>query len=84
MISITTNELLSAIRVAQQSFKDPEGFTTISEIQAASEMCRPTIAKHLRAFKKAGRLECRRVPREAIDGRPTMVPAYRVRKGKKP
>ena len=82
MVSITTNELLDAIRVAQKSVKDPGGFTTISEMQDASKMCRPAIAKHLRAFKLAGRLECQRVPREAIDGRPVLVPAYRVTKGK--
>lgn len=82
MVSITTNELLDAIRVAQRSVRDPDGFTTVTEMMDASRMCRPTIAKHLRAFKVAGRLECRRVAREAIDGRQTFVPAYRVTKGK--
>ena len=83
MVSITTNELLEAIRKAQQSIKDPGGFTTITEMRDASGMCRSAIAHHLRLFKQAGRLECRRVPREGLDGRRTMVPAYRVTKGTK-
>jgi len=83
MVSITTNELLEAIRKAQRSIKDPGGFTTITEMRDASGMCRNAIAHHLRLFKQAGRLECRRVPREGLDGRRTMVPAYRVTKGTK-
>lgn len=80
MTTITTSEILEAIRVAQRSVKDPGGFTTITEMQDASKMCRTNIAGHLRSFKRAGRLECRRVPREGLDGRSTMVPAYRVLK----
>jgi hypothetical protein len=83
MVNITTNELLEAIRKAQRSVKDPSGFTTTTEMMEASTMGRPTIAKHLRVFKVAGRLECRRVSRESIDGKQTMVPAYRVTKGGK-
>ena len=48
MVSITTNELLEAIRKAQRSVKDPGGFTTITEMQDASGMCR-----------KIGRASCR-------------------------
>lgn len=83
MVSITTNELLEAIRKAQRSVKDPGGFTTITEMQDASGMCRTSIARHLRVFKQTGRLECQRVPREGLDGRHTVVPAYRVIKGSK-
>lgn len=83
MVSITTNELLEAIRKAQRSIKDPGGFTTITEMRDASGMCRNAIAHHLQLFKQAGRLECRRVQREGLDGRRTVVPAYRVTKGTK-
>ena len=82
MVSITTNELLAAIRKAQMSAKDPDGFTTVTEMMEASTMGRVTIAKHLRVFKVAGRLECRRVSRESINGMQTRVPAYRVTKAK--
>ena len=83
MTTITTSEILEAIRIAQRSVKDPGGFTTITEMQDASGMCRTSIARHLRVFKQTGRLECQWIPREGLDGRHTVVPAYRVTKGSK-
>jgi hypothetical protein len=83
MTTITTSEILEAIRIAQRSVKDPGGFTTITEMQDASGMCRTSIARHLRVFKQTGQLECQWIPREGLDGRHTVVPAYRVTKGSK-
>lgn len=61
-----------------------EEFKTVSELSDSTRCNSRLVQKYLQLAKKEGRLECRHVPREAIDGKLRYIPAYKIaKKGKK-
>lgn len=79
---ITEGEIISAIRETFRRSPDAKatGAATVNELHRSTGWARSKVCNALLALKAAGRLEMVRVPREALDGRVSMVPAYRVKK----
>lgn len=77
-MSITTNDLLDAIREALSAVPDGEG-QTVQEMAEATGLGTTTVRKTLAALHRDGRLTVVRVRRPALDGRLSSVPAYRLR-----
>ncbi len=81
-MQISQDELLDALRDAMTPKEGDvgEGFRTVQELAAATKgTSDEKVRKGLKALSDQGRLEVRQVRRQAIDGRYTSVPAYRVR-----
>ena len=77
-MSITTDDLLDALRDALSTAPDGDG-QTVQEIAAAAGFGTTTVRKALAALQRDGRLVVVRVKRPALDGRQCSVPAYRMR-----
>lgn len=84
-VTITESELLDELRAATRTLpSNPEGAFTFSELREAMGISILALTRKLRALKAAGKMECVRVVREALDGRAAQVPAYRlIGKGKR-
>lgn len=86
MQSITTNELIEAIRSAMDGSRilpvdTPKGFFTVNELAVALDVD-PRIARgHLHRLREIDRLELTFVRRRGIDGRWSKVPAYKITEG---
>ena len=78
-ITVTTNELLDALRAAAPvTGATPKDAYSMTELAAATGWGRARISQQLAALKTAGRLEIVNVQREAIDGLMRQLPVYRI------
>jgi DNA-binding transcriptional regulator PaaX len=78
-IEITESELLEALRTARPTADTgPADACTLLELADAMAVNERTARKALHRLWRAGRIECVRVTRPAMDGRLSNVPAYRV------
>lgn len=79
-MNISQDDLLDALQAAMTpTDSGSEGFHTVAELSANFGKPGDRIRKALQIIHTAGRLETRQVRRPAIDGRPIVVPAYRVK-----
>jgi hypothetical protein len=78
-VSVTTNELLDALRAAAPTpIGAPTGAYSMTELAAATGWGRRQLGQQLASLKAAGRLESTNVQREAIDGLMRQLPVYRI------
>jgi hypothetical protein len=82
-ITISTSELLEAVKTATGANANPDDAYTVAEISEAMGAGVHVTRERLNRLKRAGLLEVLSARREALDGRLGMVPAYRFLKGKK-
>jgi DNA-binding GntR family transcriptional regulator len=77
-VNISTDDLLDAIRAALEAPADGEG-ATVHELTATMACGAGKVRRALKALSDQGRLEVVRLRRTMIDGRPSLVPGYRIK-----
>lgn len=77
-MTVTQDDLLDALRNALLKPMEGNG-VTVGELQETTGYSYERIRKALRVLSVAGRLEVSRVTRMDIAGRPSSVPAYRIK-----
>lgn len=77
-MKITQSDIIDALRSALASPSDGEA-STVNEIRAATGQSEERVRDYLHAMNKQGRLDVLRVRRPTLDGRNTIVPAYRIK-----
>ena len=75
---MTAAELIAELETLLATSADPEGYLTVDEYGELMGLGRVAVQKRLKVAHNAGRLECVRVKRQAIDGRMMHTPAYRI------
>ena len=76
-MSVTTEDILAAIRQAQAESPDEDGFTTV-ELAEALEVTPFTARQRIHKMVKAGTVEPTKLRRKYIDGRVAWMPGYRL------
>lgn len=76
-VDVTEADLLAALRDAATPH-DPDDARTVMELADAMGMTEKRARAQVAALIRAGRVECVRVTRTAMDGRAAKVPAYRL------
>jgi len=71
-------DLIAELEELVATQEDPEGYHTVAEWCDMADMGQGLMRTRFRVAKKMGRLHCRRVMREALDGTNRPVPAYRI------
>lgn len=79
-LSITDSEILAELRAALETpTEDPEGAYTAAELAEATGLHIRRLRAKLVEILKRGDAEVVKVRRTGMDGRNSLVPAYRVR-----
>lgn len=81
-IEITVGEILDALKAAEASPADAEGFFTVTDLSQSSGVPDRTLRTWLGRLKKAGLLEVGRVRIEQLSDSTKRVPAYRLKERK--
>lgn len=78
MQDLTENELLAALREAQEAQEDPEGAFSKRELMEIFDLSDEPTRDRIRMLVNAGRMECVKVRRVRMDGVQQTIPGYRL------
>ncbi len=81
-MSVTISFEQWAAEVNRLDNASDDGFQTVAELSAATNIAPKAVLKYLKTAKAGGRLQCRRVYRRSVDDRLAQVPGYKITKGK--
>ena len=82
-VNITASEILDALQKSKATASRPKGCLTMVEVQDALGIGASTARERVKTLWRKGMVEVVMVWTATMDGRQRLVPAYRMRKGKK-